>query len=303
MRFDKKKGVPMGLLFIIVAIIFFIIGIYNFYQGSYYPEIIRSGQIDYIQLGILIAQLLVLIAISYQGYAIFAQNQTIKDHFKIQRRPVVVVSDIEPTVLEKNLQEKIDETDEFIIRVIFKNIGETPALVDYIRIKIFCGYFLKDGDKLGFHIYDMVGEAPKKPFVFDEEVPVTIAELFKDSVFSPTQKIPYTTMVNALELMNNIRSYTTIREAPIYIECEVHYSSIDRSEIYWYNCIYELQWPKTTHTVIYSVMKKSNVKNEPIHLTYGELVSNVSKRQKVNIVIDAIKNGDKDLQKIINFDS
>jgi hypothetical protein len=303
MRFDKKKGVPMGLLFITVAIIFFIIGIYHFYQGNYYTEITRSGQIDPVQLGILIAQLLVFLAIAYQGHAIYAQNQTIKDHFKIQRQPVVVVSDIEPTVMaNENLQEKIDKTDEFIIKVIFQNIGETPALVDYIRLKIFCGYFSKGREKLDFHLDDMVAERQKKRFVYDEEVPVTIAERFKDSVFSPNQKIPYTTMVNALELMNNIRSYTTLREAPIYIECEVHYYSIDRSETYWYNCIYELQWPKTTHTVIYSIMKKSNIKNEPLHLTYGELVSNVSERQKVNIVIDAIKNGDKDLQKIINFD-
>ncbi|MEI8173591.1 MAG: hypothetical protein WCH07_08935 [Deltaproteobacteria bacterium] len=244
-------------------------------------------------------QIAIFVAIFLQALFLFYQNHTLNAHFQIQQRPVVVVSDIKSIVLsEENLQSKIGNADEFIINITFKNIGQSPAFVEYVKVKIFYGYFFKDGDNVRFHINAMAGGQQSTPLIsYTEEVPLGSLILFKDSIFSPNQQESYSTMVDAKELMDNIRHYTTSREAPIFIECEMKYSSsIDKTDTYWYNCIYELQWPLAKHITIYSLLKESNSKDKPLHLTLAQLVQTVAERQQVKSVITALKSGGKDMQ-------
>jgi len=240
---------------------------------------------DKVQVGI-------LIAIFFQGGVLLWQTNTIRTHFKIQQRPIVGVLDVEPIVLgNRNLQSEIESEDEFIISVIFKNIGKSPAFVNYLKVKIFYGFFLGTKEKPCFRIGSMTGQGTKQSAILSEEVGVRNVEFFKDSILFPNQTTAYTTMVDAKKLMENIRFYTASREAPIYIECEVSYSPINKSKKYWYNCSYELQWPLAKRITIYSHINKSNAKPEPIHLTYFELLSAVAQRQKVKPVIDALTSG------------
>jgi hypothetical protein len=252
---------------------------------------------DKVQIGI-------LIAIFLQAFLLFYQIYTLSNHFKIQQRPIVGVSNIESVVLgNKILQSEIEENDELLIKIIFKNIGESPAFVNYLKIKVFYGYFLKNNEKPCFHTHALYGSVLKKSsYPLGEEVPIESSEFFKNSVLNPNQTTEYITMDDAKKLMDRIRSYTTNREAPIFIECEVSYSDILKSDHYWYNCVYELQWPAAKHITIFSNLSISNADDHPIHLTYGQLLEKVAKRQKVKPVMDAIIKGAEDLSKIVNFD-
>jgi hypothetical protein len=249
---------------------------------------------DYIQIGI-------LLAIFIQAFIFIWQTATIKNHFAIEQRPIIIVAGIETNVpVNENLQQNIGAGDEFIITIKYQNIGKSSAYVDYVRVKIFYGFFLRNGNNLCFGIKDLAGQHQNKLLSLDKEVPVGNPEMFRESIVLPNQILQYQTMDDAIELMNNIRAYTSSREAPIFVECEVRYSTIDRSEDYWYNCIYELQWPSAKHITIYSMMIKSNMKDEPLHLTYAGLLRIVAERQKIRNVIDALDNGGKNLDQILN---
>jgi len=249
-------------------------------------------------------QICILIAIFLQVVVLTFQTCTMSNHFKIQQRPIVGVSEIESVVLgNKTLQSEIEKDDELLIKIIFKNIGESPAFVNYLKIKVFYGYFLKNNEKLCFHTHALYGSVLKRSsYSLGEEVPIESSEFFKNSVLYPNQTTEYTTMDDAKKLMDRIRSYTTSREAPIFIECEVSYSDILKSDHYWYNCVYELQWPAAKHITILSNLRISNADDHPIHLTYGQLLELVAERQKVKPVMDAIIKGTEDLSKIVNFD-
>jgi hypothetical protein len=278
----KEKRMEMGIILILVSVVLFIIGIYILpYRNDTWLKN------EYIQIAI-------FVAIFFQGLFLYHQTQTLKEHFQIQQRPVLVVSDIESKVLsEGNLQSKIVDTDEFIINVAFKNIGQSPAFVEYVKVKIFYGYFFKNGDEVRFRINGMAGGKQSTPLIsYAEEVPLGSLILFNNSIFSPNQQETYSTMVDAKELMDNIRLYTTSREAPIFIECEMKYSSsINKTDTYWYNCIYELQWPLAKHITIYSLLKESNSKDKPLHLTLAALIKAVAERQKVDSVTKALNKG------------
>lgn len=287
--FLNKKNMEkiMGIIFILISVVLLVVGLYLYLHNTN-MNWLKS---EYILFG-------TLVAIFLQALILLHQTETLKNHFKIQQRPVLVVSDIESKVFsEGNLQSKIVDTDEFIINITFKNIGQSPAFIEYVKVKIFYGYYLKDGDNIRFRISDMASQQSVPYISYTEEVPVGSLILFKDSIFSPNQQESYSTMVDAKKLIENIRRYTTSREAPIFIECEMKYSSsIDKAETYWYNCIYELQWPEAKHITIYSLLKKSNSKDNPIHLTLVQLVQTVAERQRVKPVITALESGGKDMQ-------
>lgn len=253
---------------------------------------------DKVQIGI-------LIVIFIQAAGLIWQTYTLNDHFKIQQRPVVGVSDIKRQVLgNKTLQSEIGGGDELLINVIFKNIGESPAFVNYFKVKIFYGYFYGDKENPCFQLVSLYGKNSDSVAVFDlsKEVPIESGVFFIDSVLLPNQTTDCSTMVDAKQLMGQIRSFTTSREAPIFIECEASYTGIDTSEQYWYNCLYELQWVAAKHITIYSNLIKSNADKKPIHLTSGRLLEIVAERQKAETVINALKEGGNTLKKIINCD-
>ncbi|NQT68394.1 MAG: hypothetical protein HQ552_02310 [Desulfobacteraceae bacterium] len=257
----------------------------------------KSPTSDKVQTGI-------LIAIFLQAFVLIIQTCSISNHFKIQQRPIVGISEIQPVVLSNNdLQNEIVAGDEFLINVISKNIGESPAFVKYIKVKIFYGYFFKNQEKLHFCTTDLLGESHKYgSFLMDQEVPSVNNVIFKESVLFPNQTTKYTTMVDAKKLLERIRSYTTLREAPIFIEYEANYFSMDKRDQYWYNGLYELQWPKAKHITIYSHLIKSNAEDKPIHLTNALLLEVVAERQRVKTVVNALSQGGKNLNKIVTFD-
>ncbi|PKN70027.1 MAG: hypothetical protein CVU54_08335 [Deltaproteobacteria bacterium HGW-Deltaproteobacteria-12] len=277
----------MGIIIVLISVVLFVIGIALFQYRN--DSFLKNEHI----------QILIFIAIFCQALFLYYQNQTLKDHFRIQQRPVVVVSDIKSIVLsDGNLQTKIVDTDEFLVNITFKNIGQSPAFVDYVKVKVFYGYFLRDGDEVRFRLQNLTGTQTMPHKSLAEEVPFSSLTIFKDSIFSPNQQESYSTMVDAKKLMDNIRRYTTSREAPIFIECEMKYSSsIDKTETYKYNCIYELQWPEAKHINIYSLLNGSNSKNEPLHLTLAGLIQIVAERQKVESVTKALESGGEVLKK------
>ncbi|MDO9528348.1 MAG: hypothetical protein Q7J27_04220 [Syntrophales bacterium] len=239
---------------------------------------------DNVQIGI-------LIVIAAQVGVLIWQTGTLKDHFKIQQRPFVGVSEIRSVVLGDNtLQSEIGGSDELLITVVFKNIGKSCAFVKYIKVKMFYGYFHGDKKKPSFRIVSLFGKTSKSSTPVsnvNKEVPIESIVCFKDSVLFPNQTTDSSTMVDAKQLMDQIRAFTSSREAPIFIECEVSYTDIDKSEQCWYNCLYELQWVAAKHITIYSNLIRSNVDNKPIHLTYRNFFNLVAQRQKVKPAIDA----------------
>lgn len=262
-------------------------------------------------------QICILIAIAFQAYFLLKQTSAIrqqtsamekqlsamKDHFRIQQRPIVGVSDIRPEVLvDRTLQNEIVPGDELLIHVVFKNIGESPAFIHYLKVKIYCGYFLKnENGSPCFVIHDLCGGGPKEETIsLSEELPSENVTFLKDSVLFPNQTTEYTTMTDAKKLMDRIRAYTSSWEAPIIIECEASYTDIDRKEQYWHNCAYELQWPAAKHITIYSMLRKSNAENKSIHLTYGDVMKLVAKRQRIKNVVDTLEKGGNDLNRVIN---
>lgn len=250
-------------------------------------------------------QIFILIAIFIQAFTLIWQTKTLDDQFKIQQRPVVGVSDIKRNVLgNKTLQSEIGQGDELLINVIFKNIGESVAFVKYIKVKIFYGYFYGDKENPCFKLVSLYGKNSNNVVRFNisKEVPIESDVFFIDSVLLPNQTTDCSTMVDAKQLMSQIRAFTTSREAPIFIECEVSYTGIDVSKQYWYNCQYDLQWVAAKHITIYSNLIKSNADKKPIHLTSGELLKKVAERQKAKKVIDALKEGGNALKKIFNCD-
>ncbi len=56
------------------------------------------------------------------------------------------------------------------------------------------------------------------------------------------------------------------------------------------------------HITIYSILRRSNIDNKPIHLTYHNFLKLVAQRQKVKPVIDAMTKGGDALRKILNCD-
>jgi len=185
------------------------------------------------QLLVLIVQIFVLIVIAVQVYyfssqtsAMEKQLSAMEKHFKIQQRPIVGVSEIKPVVLgDRILQSEIVGEDELLIHVIFKNIGVSPAFIRYLKVKIYYGYFFGNKENPSFGIRDLCGGTPKKnSFLPHEEVPTKNHKFSDDVVLFPNQTTEYTTMVAARGLMDQIREYTTSREAPILIECEASYT-------------------------------------------------------------------------------
>jgi len=253
---------------------------------------------DWIQIGI-------LSAIFVQAFFLMSQTNSLKDHFKIQQRPIVGVSEIKPVVLgDRILQSEIVGEDELLIHVIFKNIGVSPAFIRYLKVKIYYGYFFGNKENPSFGIRDLCGGTLKKnSFLPHKEVSTKNVEFSNEVVLFPNQTTEYTTMVAARELMDQIREYTTSREAPILIECEASYTDINKSDQYWHNCIYELQWPLAKHITIYSSLIKSNADDKPIHLTNGQLYTLVAHRQNVESVIDASKPSGKEVDQITNSGS
>ena len=227
----------------------------------------------------------ILIVLAIQAGVLIWQTSSLRNHFAIEQRPIVV-SDVRSAVLGgKEFQDDITPGDEFVINVTTKNIGKSPAYIKYIKVKAFTACFIKEQDQLNFQIWDFVTKlASREKINAKDKYHTETVTYFIDSVLSPNQETKYETMVDAKQLIEKIRSYTTTREAPIFVEYEVCYlSMIDKKKQYWHNSIYEIQFPQATHIKIYTLPIVSNIENKPLHLSNHKLLKIVAERQQVKL--------------------
>jgi hypothetical protein len=212
--------------------------------------------------------------------------------FNTERRPVVGVFAVSPRIGgSPEKQEAVKKTDELIIDVDIRNGGLSAAKIKLAQVRGYYAFFSKDEagkPERNFHDLSLKDSYKITKIEPGKDVPANYIPVMKESNLLPGQSVQYQFMLDAKDVMEETRAFTTSREAAIFIEVSVVYTNLS-GERYWYNSIHQIGWPKAQHNTFQVSLIKSNEEEQPLYMTQGHLFDATAQRQHVQELIQAQK--------------
>jgi len=205
----------------------------------------------------------------------------------LRQRPFVGVSEIPITVLSNKTEfSKINNDDEFLVKIVFENKGLSPAYITSIRAKIFYGLIStnNEGKFNGVTVSTILSAyTGTKPFDIksdiDKEIPVTWVDLFSEITLLPNHSSEFPYLFNAGALKSEI-FIGKMECNPVFTEVIICYNDIHGAR-YQSNSIFKLVWYRANHIALSFSLVRSSDSFVHKPLTYGQFLGTTAKTQGV----------------------